>query len=99
MVPVRATAVAGDRQDRDVPVRGVQRAGHVIGHRTVRVAGYRCAEWLLHDLRLGPRALARERLCRPGFLPRVLRYRTLVDAERRGARLAIEDVVHAALAA
>ena len=70
MVPVGAAAVTRDRQDRDVPVRGVQAAALVVGHGAVRVAGHRGAERLIDDAGLGPCALARERLRRPALLPR-----------------------------
>ena len=49
------------------PSAGVRAALHVVRHRPVGVARDRGAERLVDDAGLGPRALARERLRRPGL--------------------------------
>ena len=91
VIPVGAATLAGEGEDGFVPVRGVQAAGLEVGHRTGRAFGGGAGG---HEA-----AAARPRLRGPALLARVHRHRLLVDAQQRMAVAAVQDVVHAGLAA
>src|SRR5688572_15402144 len=99
MIPVGTAAMTRCRQDRNIPVRCVDAALLVVGHGAIRITGYGSAERLIDHTVLRPATLARKGLRWRRLLPWVLRYRHFIDAERRTAIAAIQDVVHAGLAA